>query len=76
MSPDIPRLESGMLSTIGDPGLTDIFKALRTYTGERQVFQNVADKDIGDRIPHAMVSELEKHNPNLFGASEDDIDKE
>jgi len=66
MSADIPRLESVMVDKLQDPALTEIFKALRTSTGERRAIQEAALKDYGENIPGKLTDDIQKIDPMKY----------
>ncbi len=63
MSADIPRLESVMVNKLGDPALTEIFKAMRTETGERRAIQEAAMQDYGENLSPKMLAKLQAIDP-------------
>lgn len=62
MNADVPRLESVMLAKLNDENLTDIFKTMRSATGERKVFQH-AGTEIGEDIPMSVGKKLQSNDP-------------
>lgn len=66
MSADIPRLESVMLNKLGDPALTEIFKAMRTGTGERRAIQEAAMQDYGENLSPETLAKLQAIDPMQY----------
>jgi hypothetical protein len=72
MSADIPRLESMMVNKMGDPALVEIFKAMRTQTGERRAIQEGAMQDYGETIGRDKLEAIQKIDPMGFMDTDDD----
>lgn len=66
LSADVPRLESRMLNIINDPDISDVFRTMRTQTGERGAMQRVG-VDVGDMMPSDILDKLSKEVPTMVG---------
>jgi len=66
MSADIPRLESAMVNKLNDPALTEIFKALRTGTGERRAIQEGSMQDYGEILPEDKLKAIQGIDPMQY----------